>query len=144
MIKLFKVVGTSSKPLALQGMAKYQAPDISPSIFVILLSESVDTDTNTKDVANTLPAISTDHLLMVRYTTFVKASVHLGLLHAMRTMFDIYVEAAHDWMSKENESVTRHLHDANVIAYDQWMKELEVWKMEWQKWKKKVDEVVAL
>ena len=110
----------------------------------IKLSKSVDPDTNTKDVANTLPAISTDHLLMVRYTTFVKASVHLGLLHAMRTMFDIYVDAAHDWMSKENESVTRHLHDANVIAYDQWMKELEVWKMEWMKWKKKVDEVVAL
>jgi len=84
----------------------------------------------------TTPMLSPDHVLMVKYTGWVKRALHLSLLSSMKQIWKIYLRAAHYWLQQEDTHaiVSSMKHRANVLSYDHWLEQLEAWKKKWVGW----------
>ena len=84
----------------------------------------------------TTPMLSPDHLLLVKYTGWVKRALHLSLLSSMKQIWKIYLRAAHYWLQQEDTHaiVSSMKHRANVLSYDHWLEQLEAWKKKWVVW----------
>jgi hypothetical protein len=87
------------------------------------------------------PVVSPDHLLLVKYTSWVKRSLHLSLLTSMKSIFNIYVHAVHYWMQQDEKDATvvaaatsSMERRSNVVSYNHWLNELEDWYRQWGKW----------
>jgi hypothetical protein len=86
--------------------------------------------------------VSPDHLLLVKYTSWVKRSLHLTLLTSMKSIFNIYVHAVHYWMQQDEKDAAAAAAAAtssmerrsNVVSYNHWLNELEDWYRQWGKW----------